>query len=71
VGFVNKRHDFATAVFYFSVFSFPFPTGGFVAIVTPQAAVWRNHIQFNIEPALAKERFMPFSEVKGVKLQNQ
>jgi len=43
VGFVNKKYDFATAVLYFSVFSFCFFIGGFVAAVTPQATEWRNH----------------------------
>jgi hypothetical protein len=63
VGFVNKKYDFATAVLYFSVFSFCFSIGGFVAAVKPQATEWRSHIHFNIEPALAKERLMLLSEV--------
>lgn len=63
VGFVNKKYDFATAVLYFSVFSFCFPIGGFVAAVKPQATEWRNHIHFNIEPAMAKERLVLLSEV--------
>jgi hypothetical protein len=67
VGFVNKQYDSATAVLYFSVFSFCFPIGGFVAIAKPQAAEWRNHIQFIIEPALAKERLTILSKAYGEK----
>jgi len=37
VGFVNKKYEFATAVLYFSVFSFRFSIGGYVAAVKPQA----------------------------------
>jgi hypothetical protein len=63
VGFVNKKYDFATAVLYFSVFSFCFSIGGFVAAAKPQATQWRNHIHFNNEPALAKELLVLHSEM--------
>jgi hypothetical protein len=63
VGFVNKKYYLATAVLYFSVYSFCFSIGGFVAAVKPQATEWRNQIHFHIEPVLAKERFMLLSEL--------
>ena len=68
VGFVNKKYDIATGCSVFLRFFFVlfcFSIGGFVAAAAakPQATQWRNHIHFDIEPALAKESFVLPSEV--------